>query len=587
MFIKIKKLKIQPVFPWLLILALVALIFFSAPNNWMHSFFLDHDYPFDFYNWQSLYINQSNGRISTLALIGLMPNVVASQIVGSAVPFFQSFVIKITPLIFFLYIFSKKIIEWFKDDINSWQDHLFILLTTFLFFFSLTGQMFFSAGIFYSFIFQLNYFLFLVHLSAYFRNPDLIYQEKYVYLAATVIQTSIISGSTVIPMSLYFGILYFGSYRKVLSLKSLVILVLLILSALIFFTLSRYQNISLDTGLDELNTHVINKGYENITGGYFFQFIGFSNWGIYTGWPDRLIGGFVGYFDMPQYQLALFFLNSAAMYWLFKKNLYRLCVIVILFLIFSVGSQPPIGFLFIWLVDHIPGFESIRTPDNKFGLYTQAILILALIKSWAWYSKNIKKLLLFSLVLVSVFNLYPVFLGNVLFGYNSQFSPNSTFIINIEYEKLLLSKLKKDDFILAIPGYGVFDHPSGRVGLIDPIYNIHSKVISYSTAKSDPASKYYQSLNSGNLNELSDVNVIIARRSHDNHLDLDQLSTAGFKNIYEDKYAIIYRSSHKPGEMQFKGYWLWWIGISCVILYSILFYFIFQYLSTPNRIQDV
>jgi hypothetical protein len=226
------------------------------------------------------------------------------------------------------------------------------------------------------------------------RNPALIFQEKYLFLAASIIQTSIIMGSTVIPMCLYCGILYFGGFKKVLNIKSIAILALLTISALVVFYLSRYQNISLDSGLDELNSHVINKGYENITGGYFYQFIGFSNWGIYTGWPDRLIGGFIDYFHKPQYQLALVFLNCAAVYWLFKSSQYRLCIITLIFLIFSVGSQPPLGFIFIWLIEHIPGFESIRTPDNKFGFYTQAILILALIKAWICYSKNIKMLLL-------------------------------------------------------------------------------------------------------------------------------------------------------------------------------------------------
>jgi hypothetical protein len=585
-FTKINNLNSKQVYLWLLILTLLVLIFFSSPKNWWHFFFLDHDYPFDFYDWKSLYINQSNGRISTLALIGLLPNVIASQMVGSAVPFFQSFVIKIIPLIFFFYIFAKKITEWFIDEVCTWQDYLFISLAIFLVFFGLTGQMFFSAGIFYSFIIQLNFCLFLLHLCAYFRNPVLIYQEKYIYLAAAVIQTSIISGSTVIPMSLYFSILYFGSYKKVLNLKRILIIVLLILSALTIFILSRYQNISLDTGLDELNTRIINKGYENITGGYFYQFIGFSNWGIYTGWPDRLIGGFVKYFDKPQYQIALFLLNSAALYWLLKNSLYRLSMIVLCFLIFSVGSQPPLGFIFIWLVEHIPGFESIRTPDNKFGFYTQAILISALIKSWTWYSKNIKKLLLFALVLVSIFNLYPIFLGKVLFGYSSQFSPNSTFILNIEYEKSLISKLQKDDFIMSIPGYGVFDHPSGRVGLIDPIYSLHSKVISYSTAIADPKSSYFIALNSGNLSGLKDVNAIIARKPHHNVLDRAQLSAAGFNNVYEDQYTIIYKSTLKAGELQFEDYWLWWISVGCLILYSTLIYFIFQYIFRLKNIQD-
>ena len=198
-------------------------------------------------------------------------------------------------------------------------------------------------------------------------------------------------------------------------------------------------------------------------------------------------------------------INCVAIYSLYKDKFYKLCSLIIIFLIFSVASQPPFGQIFIWLIDNVPGFESIRTPDNKFGFFTQAILIVSLIKSWFQYSKILKKIILFSLLLVSIFNLYPVIKGKVVFGYNSQFSSNSTFIIDISYEKNLLTKLHKNDFILAIPGYGVFDHPSGRVGLIDPIYSIHEKVISYRTILDDPNSPYYKAIKNNNFFELKNV----------------------------------------------------------------------------------
>jgi hypothetical protein len=587
MFSKVENIKIKKIFPFLIILVFLVLIFYSAPKDWINFFFLDHDYPFDFYSWKSLYINQSSGRISTLALVGLLPNVVVSQLLGTTIPFFQSFVIKIIPLIFFLYVFGRNLIDWSYDHINRWQDYLFVLLAILLIFFGLTGQMFFNSGIFYSFIFQLNFYLFLLHLCAYLHSPNLIYQERYIYLAAAIIQTSIIVGSTFIPTSLYFCILFFGGYKKLLNIKNLILLALLILSALIIYYLSRYQNISLNSGVDELNASVINRGYENISGGYFYQLIGFSNWGIYTGWPDRLIGGFSGYFNKPQYQFALLLLNIASLYWMYKNGFNKLCILILIFLIFSVGSQPPFGSIFIWIVDHIPGFESIRTPDNKFGFYTQAILILSLIRSWGWYSKKIKKILFISLFLVSVFNLYPLFSGKVLFGYNSQFSPNSSFVLDIRYEKHLLSSLNKDDFILIVPGYGVIDHPSGRIGLIDPIYSIHEKVISYSTAISDPNSNYYDSLKFNNLASLKDINAIIVRKSYQKVLDEMKLNLAGFKNIYEDQFVIIYKSNHEPGKLLSNNYWLWQIIISCLILYTALIYFIYKYSFSSRMVKDV
>jgi len=265
MLSRVENIKIKKIFPFLILLVFLFLIFFSAPKDWINFFFLDHDYPFDFYSWKSHYINQSNGRISTLALPGLLPNVVVSQFLGMAVPFFQSFVIKIIPLLFFLYVFGRNLIDWSNDHINRWEDYLFVLLAILLIFFGLTGQMFFNSGIFYSFIFQLNFYLFLLHLCAYLHNPNLIYQERFIYLAAAIIQTSIIVGSTFIPTLLYFCILFFGGYKKLLNIKNIILFLILMLSALIIYYLSRYQNISLNSGIDELNTSVINRGYENIS----------------------------------------------------------------------------------------------------------------------------------------------------------------------------------------------------------------------------------------------------------------------------------------------------------------------------------
>ena len=221
---KLSSLSIKKPFPLVVTSVLLILIFFSSPENWLSSYFLDHDYPFDYFNWKSLYINQSNARISTLALVSLLPNIIISQILGTSIAFLQSFVIKILPLIIFIYFFSQKIVDWYINNSNKWQDYLFILLAILLIFFGLTGQMFLNSGIFYSYIFQLNFYLFLIHLGTYLHNPNLIYQKKYIYLGAALIQTSIIIGSTFIPIIIYFFILFSGNIKKITKKENIILL---------------------------------------------------------------------------------------------------------------------------------------------------------------------------------------------------------------------------------------------------------------------------------------------------------------------------------------------------------------------------
>lgn len=556
------------------------LIFIPGPVDWFNSFFLDHDYPFDFYSWNSLYISESTGRLSSFALISLFPNLMVSNLVGSHVAFLQSFAVKIAPLFPFIYLISKSLIKWKKDSLASWGDYLILLIIIFLFQFNLLGQMFINTGIFYNWMFQACLYLFAFHFYKYQQNQKSIFTQKGVYLSALLLQTSIIVGSLVIPIGLYLVIIYLGKIKSLIKINIL-ILIGLVASCILFFLLTKLQNISIYTSLDEFDNFVLGRGYQNISGGYIYQFIGYSNWGIYTGWNDRLIGGFTSFYQLPSYQIALFFLNSASVFYLIKIKRYRILFILCCFIFFAVGSQPPLGGLYVWLVDTVPGFQSIRTPDNKFGPFIQIILLICLLDSWSWYKKIWKMFILISLILVATINIVPLINGSTVFGKNSQFSPTSSFILDIGYERKLLKIINPDDFVMVIPGNGNFDHPSGRVGFIDPLFNLHKNIISYNSAISDRQSKYHAALKIGDYNNLKNVNVIVLRNS-EKFTDQSKMEDAGFQKIYEDQYTSIFRAKPKPISLTFNDKFLLYIVLIGIFIYGFLAWLIYLLINEHN-----
>lgn len=566
---------VKIILPFAITLVIILLVIIPGPSNWRNSFFLDHDYPFDFISWESLYVSESTGRISSLALISLFPNLLISQIFHGTWEFFQSFFLKIFPLFIFTYLFSKCLVSSRDNLLINFQGILFIFVIIFLLQFNIVGLMFLNSGIFYNLMVQACIYLFTFHFYKFQQDPDSIFSQRGIYLSALTLQTAIIVGSLVVPIGIYLAIIYSVKLNRVANKKNICIFFGLICSALFFYLLTRIHNISLDTRIDEIGNFVLNRGYENISGGYFYQFIGYSNWGIYTSWNDRLIGGFVSFYQLPSYQLSLFFLSSASVFYLIKSKSYRILIILGTFILFAAGNQPPFGGIFVWFVDHIPGFQSIRTPDNKFGPFIQIIFLICLVDSWSWYRTIWKNFILAALVLVTTINIVPIMNGSVIFGKNSQFSPSSSFVLDISYEKKLLSYIKPEDFLMIIPGNGNFDHPSGRAGFLDPLFHIHKNIISYNAARIDEQSKYSQALKAGDYSNLMNVNVIVLRKS-EKFLDQKKVEGAGFKKIYEDQYSSVFRAPPKIISLSYQAKYLIYIALVGVFLYGFLVWLIYR-----------
>jgi len=52
-----------------------------------------------------------------------------------------------------------------------------------------------------------------------------------------------------------------------------------------------------------------------------------------------------------------------------RRNIYMIAFILLflIFLLLAKGSQEPLGALYLFMLEHVPGFRAFRSPDTKFG----------------------------------------------------------------------------------------------------------------------------------------------------------------------------------------------------------------------------
>ena len=583
MFTKDESIFINKWFPLVAVLMLFAIIVFPGGLNLQNNFFLAHDYPFDYKNLMHLYVSESTGRISSLAFVSLAPNVILSKVSSIFGVYIQTFLIKIAPYFIFSYLYIKYILEIGFIKLNNWQGCFYLFSIYFLVTLGLSVQMAINTGQFFNILFQLNFYLFIFHLTLYINDQNIVHKNKFNLLTFLLLDSSVLLGSTFIPTILYLTFIYTGSFRAIFNKKYSIQIVLIFLSIAVIYFLLKIHGISLITNIDEYNNFQLNKAYQAIKGGYFYQFIGFSNWGIYTGWDDRLFGGFAHFYNNIIFQIALFSLNAISCFYFYRQKKFRLLIILGVFLVLSVGDQPPLGFIFLFLLENIPGFSSIRTPDNKFGLFTQAILLLNLL-FLASDLRSRQKLYISTLISVAIiFLLPPLITGKTVFGFNSIFSERSTYLLNDSVDRQLASKLTSNDFVLLIPGAGNFDHPSGRVGPIDPLPHYVDHYVSYEAVIGDTHSPYASYLIGSKPVIPPDINAVIYRKSF---LKFSKFEWAaqGFSIAFEDEHTVLYKRFSNPHIPTYSNHYLNYIISACIFLYASFFYFLVKYVRNTKEI---
>jgi|GEM_PF-6646619 len=131
--------------------------------------------------------------------------------------------------------------------------------------------------------------------------------------------------------------------------------------------------------------------YGIIQGGILTPFLQRFSWILYIGWEQKAVHSYFEDFDVLWVRI-LYLANIALLIYAALKirdrSLYwRLFVGFLLVylsaIFFAKGASFPFGSFFVSLVDFVPGFGVIRTPDTKFGMVVTASLLLALVLAGA------------------------------------------------------------------------------------------------------------------------------------------------------------------------------------------------------------
>lgn len=424
-----------------------------------------------------------------------------------------------------------------------------------------------NDGVMYGVSQLLCYSIFIILLINFILLNDSIYRLSIVIGLVFIISLlALMSFSRIIVITLFnlSIILYLVSSKWNLIFKIKYIKIFLCYSVIsIFILLLLYLYILNSNGKSIMpqfaqNLPEIASGatYGNLKGGILYQILGFSDWSMYTPEPNRLFAGmnFNFHFYIPQLFtfLLLFFSILSFKFGVLNKKI-MVCILFLFISYFlSKGNQEPLGSVFLFLVNNIPPFQSIRTPDTKFGVYSIAtLLIISLYYALKNKSMLIKYIFLtFSLIYLT--NSIPSILnGETSFGILDKNTENYSYTINLDSDINLIkiiNRLKQEDIRgVLIPGLGTIDSPSGKIGFRDYLDSINSNLINYYAAFNGPFSDLLRNESIESLElwmYLRGLNFIVIRRSALEHLP-NYLSTLSNNNsleiIYSDKHSILLR----------------------------------------------
>ena len=139
-----------------------------------------------------------------------------------------------------------------------------------------------------------------------------------------------------------------------------------------------------DTGIDANFGFVSNATYNNIQGGLLTPFLQKFSWILYTDWAPKALHSYFKDFDGLGLRILYLAFIGVLTYALLKNTrnthyqglLVGFLVVYLSAIFFSKGGSFPFGFVFASLINYVPGFNVVRTPDTKFGLVATASFFL-------------------------------------------------------------------------------------------------------------------------------------------------------------------------------------------------------------------
>jgi hypothetical protein len=214
------------------------------------------------------------------------------------------------------------------------------------------------------------------------------------------------------------------------------------------------------------NNSTGNETHGNLAGGLLYQLLMWFTWPMYVVWTPRNFWTFTEYLRTFHALLAPFVMYLMIIIGLSRqpKNLSILILILLLllFYLFAKGPQEPFGFIYLYLLENLPGFRVFRSPDTKFGFVIVFILAILALKSSARLRTGIF-VTIFGLVII-VQN-WPIIIGYGLWGQNTDTSKDRVILIPDEYKELedfFKSDSNVTGYVLTVPSV-----ENGRFALTD------------------------------------------------------------------------------------------------------------------------
>lgn len=310
-----------------------------------------------------------------------------------------------------------------------------------------------------------------------------------------------------------------------------------------------YEMFSLSIGAQNASG---NETFGSLQGGLLYMSLMWFAWTIYTYWTPRNIWTFAEYYHSP-IAVAAPFMLYALIFWgaLRQRRNIHIITFALLFLIFLLlakGPQEPLGGLYLFMINHIPGFRVFRSPDSKFGfivVLTIAVLLLL--------SGNAIKTRFFVIVvaMVAVIQSWPLIIGIAIQGENTKTSHDRVIHIPKEYSQLadhLNGPDHKIGYILTLPSvafgryeFGKNEEHAGQ-DLLPKMIKFPFIYADESSGMSKPAyDKLMHLLRSGDYGKLRQFGIryYVLRRD----LRDANNSQAIFENFLVSNYKLVFRNS--------------------------------------------
>lgn len=134
----------------------------------------------------------------------------------------------------------------------------------------------------------------------------------------------------------------------------------------------------LNASVPEVHSGMANSAGSAIRGSVFYPLMQIASWALYNDWQPRAILNFSEFMFSPEYKFLSIVLVLFLISYLLESKKYPLIFLLLLTAFFSKGGSFPFGDIHNFIVANIPFGNMIRSPDNKFGAFIPALIIIGL-----------------------------------------------------------------------------------------------------------------------------------------------------------------------------------------------------------------